>query len=125
MSKSNPLSTKTLSNTYDFTNTKSFENIYLIDNVLDIMMVRKDIILAFGKFKCYKNTDIIYNNRIIVSFTIKYNDKIILNMVSDSDIFFIFYVWLNLNKKNRYLINNIIIKGFYYDWVRNVIENNE
>jgi hypothetical protein len=114
-----------LSNIYDFTNIKSFDVISLIGNVLDLMLVKKDIILIFGKFKCYRNRTILYNNRLIVSFTIKYNEKLILNMVSDSDIFFIFYIWLKLNNKRRFLINNIIIKNCYLDWVRNVIVNNE
>lgn len=112
-----------LSNIYNFTDIKSFDTIKLIDNVLDLMLIQKDIILIFGKFKCYKNRNILYNNRLIVSFTIEYNGKKIVNMVSDSDIYFIFYIWLKMSSKRKFLINNIIIKNCYYDWVRNVITN--
>jgi hypothetical protein len=114
---------KTLSNTYDFTNIKSFENTYLINNVLDLMLIKRNIVLVFGKFKCYRNKDKIYNNKLIKSFTIEYNNILILDMISDSDIFFIFYVWLKFNKKNKYMIHNIIIKNAYHDWVQNVITN--
>lgn len=113
-----------MNNIYDFTDIKSFEVISLIGNVLDLMLEYKNIILIFGKFKCYRNRNILYNNKLIVSFTIEYNGKKIVNMISDSDIYFIFYVWLKLTKKRKYLINNIIIKNCYFDWVRNVINNN-
>jgi hypothetical protein len=124
--KFKPNNINSLSHVYDFTNIKSSDNIFLITNVLDLMLVKENIVLIFGNFKCYKNVNVIYsiNGNKVISFSIEYNNKVIDTVVSDSDIYYIFYTWLTLNKKFRFPLNNISIKNVYHDWLVNVIHNN-
>lgn len=119
----------TLSNTYDVSNVKV--NIYLINEILDIMMINPNIKLKFGSFLCFTNTNYLYmvisNNPIIktqnIQFSISYNNKLISNQISDSDIYYVLYTWLKLNNKHSYDIKNIYYKNVYRDWILNIIKN--
>jgi hypothetical protein len=107
---------------YDFTNLKMAENIFLINDVLKLMLLKDNIILIFGSFKFYRNLNIYYvDNKQTVLYDIEHKNKILNNPISSLDIYFIFYTWLKLTNKNKFVINNNFIKDIYYEWVKGVM----
>lgn len=118
-----------LDTTYDVTNVNT--NIYLINEILDIMMINSNIKLKFGPFLCFTNINyinkVISNNPIFktqnIQFSISYNNKLISTKISDSDIYYVLYTWLKLNNKHSYDIKNTYYKDIYRDWILNIIKN--